>query len=213
MAFKFPIKALSRGLKKGLVPKAPRKPRTCTVRSRLNKDEDQAINDYALALHEIGLPPTYLSFVPLAVKFLKQRGGELKDPKGWAFMFVKRHKDLHHKYMAVKEFDSRSNLEHAQEVYRRLCNLDDSYNFSQNPSKIYSCDAVPFQAERWGADKTTLVNVEMLVAANATGYHLLPPCVVHGEDDYPDFLGMPEVGFVKSSEKKVTAQIMVSQRN
>lgn len=90
------------------------------------------------------------------------------------------------------------------------------------------------QIARWETkDNLEIIHhlpVVIILAANAAGYQVLPPCVAYDEKDFddgsaggggdgeeeekekasiPDFFGLPEVGFVKSTGGKVTAEIFV----
>ncbi|XP_072022372.1 uncharacterized protein [Amphiura filiformis] len=96
-------------------------------------------------------------------------------------------------------------------MFDRLAELYDTHNFHLKPSRIYACEGISLRVERWEADETKNIDVEMLVAANAVGFHILPPCVVYSNeegDGIPDFLGLPEAGFVVSDKKKLTAPIV-----
>ena len=89
------------------------------------------------------------------------------------------------------------------QAFTRLTNVFDTYNFHVKPSRIYAWDSMRYKIERWEPEQTSFIKVDMLVATNATGYHILPPCVVYADDglpDVPDFLDLPEAGFVASDD-------------
>ncbi len=179
---------------------------------KLDFSEELIIVDYALTLHKLGVEVTFLELVPLAKQFVKQRNDTLKDERGWARGFVKRHKELQNICLSPSELMDISKQAHVDKLFARLTDLYDTYNLHMKPSRIFSCEAIVLDVERYDTkDPGRLVNVEMLVATNAVGYHIFPPCVVHDEEDgIPDFLGLMEAGFVSSKEKKITSSIMVS---
>ena len=173
--------------------------------------------EYSLALHRLRHPVTLKAVVPLAKQLLQLREETLKDEHGWWEAFVKRHQELASFWITPKELMSlRVNKEHwTKQYFERLVEVFESHNFFAKPSRIYACESFQFEIEQWEPKAAKIVKVEILVAANAVGYHVLPPCVVYASDgeEIPDFMGLPEAGFVASDDRSVSAAILVRSRN
>ncbi|XP_072019194.1 uncharacterized protein [Amphiura filiformis] len=180
-------------------------------KAKLTYNEEEAVVEYALALDKIGFQVTYMSLVPLAMQYTTDRGNPVKDVHGWAKLFARRHPELDGKYLSPPAVRAITKQQLAKKMFDRLAELYDTHNFHLKPSRIYACEGISLRVERWEADVTKNIDVEMLVAANAVGFHILPPCVVYSNeegDGIPDFLGLPEAGFVVSDKKKLTAPIV-----
>ncbi|XP_072022367.1 uncharacterized protein [Amphiura filiformis] len=213
-AFKIPVRDIKRAMKGEEV-----KGRICTPkfirlrkRGKLTEEEEKVVMEYAFALNKLKHPITYKTMAPLAKQLLKLRDETLADEKGWWIAFVKRHQELEGLYQTPLQLTALANHRHhwAKQYFSRLVEVFENGEFFSKPSRIYACEIEQFEVERWESDCAKLVEVEMLVAANAVGYHVLPPCVVYASEgeDIPDFLGLPEAGFVAAEEKKVSAAIL-----